>query len=144
MADQHAPLPDAGVRPLNKRIFDAAMLHVFATGKECRCSDGQRKCGDGWPCSPGNDVVALPVLSEVRTGVWEWGIDQNRTSKEDRMSWRVNVIGDDGNVKTTLKEEWDQVLDQVQTFRKTGRKSWIENSIGQEIDEKTGEPKVSR
>jgi uncharacterized protein YlzI (FlbEa/FlbD family) len=58
------------------------------------------------------------------------------------MSWRVNVIGTDGNVKTIVKEEWDQVLDEVQAFRKSGHKSWIENSIGQEIDEKTGEPKI--
>jgi len=58
------------------------------------------------------------------------------------MSWRVNVLGADGNVKTTLKEEWDQVLDEVQTFRKAGHKAWIENSVGQDIDEKTGESKV--
>jgi hypothetical protein len=32
------------------------------------------------------------------------------------MSWRVNVIGAEGNVKTTVKEEWDQVLEEVQTF----------------------------
>jgi hypothetical protein len=58
------------------------------------------------------------------------------------MSWRVNVTGADGNVKTVLKEEWDQVLEEVRTFRDSGHRSWVENSIGQEIDEKTGEPKI--
>jgi hypothetical protein len=58
------------------------------------------------------------------------------------MSWRVNAIGGDGNVKTVLKEEWSEVLSTLKTFRRAGTRAWIENAVGEEIDEATGQAKV--
>jgi hypothetical protein len=58
------------------------------------------------------------------------------------MSWRVNVVGADGNTKTILKEEWDEVLSELQFLRQSGRRAWIENSVGEAVDEETGKTKT--
>jgi hypothetical protein len=55
------------------------------------------------------------------------------------MSWRINVVSADGTVKIILKEEWDLVLSELEQLRRLGRRAWIENSVGEEIDEHTGQ-----
>ena len=62
--------------------------------------------------------------------------------RSSKMSWRENVIGACGNAKTFLKEECSDVLLTLHEFREAGLHAWIENAVGEEIDEATGQTKV--
>ena len=57
------------------------------------------------------------------------------------MTWRVKSKSADGSESEMLADTWSQALDLLADQRARGKSTWVEDTTGKKVDERTGMPK---